>query len=198
MTCDTDRGWHAIHPVADLIDAPSFFINGDARVAAMNHCARRFMQQRRGLGLSDGRLVADWPMETAKLRTLLKSSLNGARSQLLPLTRQHDHRPILLRLVRLESRLAQACLLVTDPGAKRPIDPETLAIWFGLTRREAEIAARLGRGSSVDELVQEFGIARGTIGTHLKHIYLKLDVNSQAQLADIVARLPEATTPLSD
>jgi DNA-binding CsgD family transcriptional regulator len=52
----------------------------------------------------------------------------------------------------------------------------------GLTPREWEIARRLAEGDRVQLMVEDLGIAENTVRNHLKSIFRKLRVASQAQL----------------
>lgn len=61
-----------------------------------------------------------------------------------------------------------------------------------MTRRESQIAASLAEGRSVEEASQALGISRGTVATHLKHIFGKMAVNSLAQLVRLLSRLPHS------
>jgi DNA-binding NarL/FixJ family response regulator len=45
-----------------------------------------------------------------------------------------------------------------------------------LTRREAEVLGAAARGLPVDAIGEQLGISRGTVKSHLEHIYAKLGV----------------------
>jgi DNA-binding CsgD family transcriptional regulator len=51
-----------------------------------------------------------------------------------------------------------------------------------LTGRELEIAELLIRGYSAKEIAQSIAVSPGTVRTHMKNLYPKLDVTSQARL----------------
>lgn len=57
---------------------------------------------------------------------------------------------------------------------------------FGLTKREQEIMAMLARGRNGKFVEDYYVISYNTVKTHVKHIYLKLDVHSQQELIDLV------------
>ena len=56
----------------------------------------------------------------------------------------------------------------------------------GLTPRETEILALLAQGRSAPYIRDALIISKGTVTTHLKHIYRKLDVHSRQELIDLV------------
>lgn len=64
-------------------------------------------------------------------------------------------------------------------GSAKPASDPLLAT---LTPREWEIARRLAEGDRVPLIVEDLGIAENTVRNHLKSIFRKLHVASQAQL----------------
>lgn len=58
----------------------------------------------------------------------------------------------------------------------------------GLTPREAEIMELLARGRNSQAIQEKLTVSRNTVKTHVKNIYLKLDVHSQQELIDLVER----------
>lgn len=55
-----------------------------------------------------------------------------------------------------------------------------------LTKREAQIAARLADGLSYSEIARELGVSYHTVNTHVKAIYRKAGVASRARLAALM------------
>lgn len=52
-----------------------------------------------------------------------------------------------------------------------------------LTGRETETLRCIGRGLSYEQTALEMGISLSTVQSHIRHLYRKLDVNSQTQAA---------------
>ncbi len=80
------------------------------------------------------------------------------------------------------------CLLLGSrgiTGANAFVLPEA----FGLTAREAEIAAELLGGLSPAAVATSLKISVSTVRVHIKHIYNKLGVNSQLELMSYLHRL---------
>lgn len=71
--------------------------------------------------------------------------------------------------------IARQLLLRLQPEPA-PEDNETV-----LTDREVQILRVLSRGFSVPECAQMLEISRFTVGTHVKNIYRKLEVNSRTE-----------------
>ena len=51
----------------------------------------------------------------------------------------------------------------------------------GLTRREIEVLRLLARGCSNKDIAARLVISPKTAGTHIEHIYAKLDVSTRAE-----------------
>ena len=60
---------------------------------------------------------------------------------------------------------------------------------FALTRREIEIVSLLVTGSDLISIARHLQISYQTARTHMKSVFRKMDIHSQAQLAVIVSRL---------
>lgn len=56
----------------------------------------------------------------------------------------------------------------------------------GLTPRETEILILFAKGRSAARIQEELVISRGTVTTHLQHIYRKVDVHSKQELLDAI------------
>ncbi len=62
----------------------------------------------------------------------------------------------------------------------------------GLSERETEIMILYSKGRSYARLQEELSISRGTVTTHLRHIYQKLGVHSKQEMLDLIeGRLPD-------
>jgi DNA-binding CsgD family transcriptional regulator len=60
---------------------------------------------------------------------------------------------------------------------------------FALTRREIEVVSLLVTGSDLGSIARHMQISYETARSHMKSIFRKMDIHSQAQLAVIVSRL---------
>ena len=74
------------------------------------------------------------------------------------------------------------------PEATRP-HPDALRERFGLSRREAEVAALLPEGLTNEAIAERLFISTNTVHTHLKRVYAALDVPGRTAAA---ARLLQA------
>lgn len=61
-----------------------------------------------------------------------------------------------------------------------------VASQYGLTERETEIMVLFAKGRSAARIQEELFLSRGTVSTHLRHVYQKLDVHSKQELIDLI------------
>ena len=59
---------------------------------------------------------------------------------------------------------------------------------FGLTPRETEILILFAKGRSSARIQEDLVLSRGTVTTHLQHIYQKTGVHSKQELLDLIER----------
>ena len=88
-------------------------------------------------------------------------------------------------LVPAGALVADECLVVTVALAAAPRQPEPDALRdrFGLTRREAEVAALIAVGLPNDAIADRLFIAPGTARRHTEGVFGKLGVGSRAAAA---------------
>lgn len=63
-----------------------------------------------------------------------------------------------------------------------------LSIRIHLTERESEVLHLLARGAARKQMASKLGISVNSIDTHMKSIYRKLDVSSQAEAINVALR----------
>ena len=57
---------------------------------------------------------------------------------------------------------------------------------FGLSERETQIMILYAKGRSYTRIQEELYISRGTLTTHLRHIYQKMDVHNKQEFLDLI------------
>ncbi|TCZ64371.1 helix-turn-helix transcriptional regulator [Roseicella aquatilis] len=197
----------ALEGALETLPRAALLVDGAARVLRRNAAGAALLAARDGLGAEraeGGALRARLAAETTALRRMVAETVQGpARAgdgaRHLVLTRAPPRPPLILAVLPLGAAgasslglppAAAALLLVTDP-ATRP-DPPPLALLreaFGLTRAEAEVAARAGQGEEVARIAEALGTTPGTTRLHLHRVFEKTGVHRQAELALVLARL---------
>lgn len=85
----------------------------------------------------------------------------------------------------VDPRLATSAALL----ASRSLDlGEWAGAHLGLTRREAELLAKLGEGMTLRQAAHELGLSVETVRTHTRNIYRKLDVSDRAAAVAVAWR----------
>ena len=183
----------------DLCSVAAIVVDGNLNALPINRYACELLAPGSGLSLQHGKLVLEVNASRRLLQAALHSILAGPSDavEALGIERRGSAHPLCCLLMRhpddhplpsSETPLSSpvALLLITDPDRLTSAEPGHLATWFGLTRREAQITALIGQGRTLDEAATELDISRGTANTHLKHVFMKVGVNTQVQLVALV------------
>jgi DNA-binding CsgD family transcriptional regulator/PAS domain-containing protein len=176
-------------------------LSAAGRVIFANLRARHLTQGRDPLWIALGRLVALSRDSQSRLDAAIGSAASAGAS---PGTRRFgtvrldrpEGRAVLAHVLSLGERLRASLIgapsvlvLIHDPETDVAPDAAPLALLFDLTPVESAIAARLAAGVSPAEICRERGISANTLKTHRRRLYDKMGVNSQAELAHLVAGL---------
>ncbi len=200
----------ALAEALERLPRAAFLVDGAGTVRLANAAGAALLATRDGGLRADpgegGALRAARPEETAALRRMLAAAVlcRADRAASPPggpvcLSRPPPKPPIVATATPLSaSGLAaaglppepMALLLVADPEARPPPpSPALLREAFGLTRAEAEVAARAAAGEGVPAIAAALAIAPGTARLHLHRVFEKTGAHRQAELAAVLARL---------
>jgi DNA-binding CsgD family transcriptional regulator len=81
-------------------------------------------------------------------------------------------------------------MFVFDPERRVNASVDLLMQDLGVTRREAELAALLAEGQDLQSIARRLSISEDTARKHLKSIYTKTDLHSQADLVRRILTSP--------
>lgn len=173
-------------------------LDDERRVLFANTSARTMLAEGDALRETDGRLELCTPARLQRLQGYLEGqSSNGPdpRRLLLKLERSNGYPAYRMLVVKLDPGTctgSRACHLMTvfDPHAARAVEREVLLGLYGLTPAEAEIAAQLFSGLHVNDVAAAIGSSPRTVRAHLRSIFRKCEVESQAQLLKLLALGP--------
>jgi DNA-binding CsgD family transcriptional regulator len=90
-----------------------------------------------------------------------------------------------------EARIDGYLALIYAPAERRDIASEVLVEIYRLTRAQADVARQLYAGRSVEATAVQLKLSLNTVRTHLKHIFSKCEVQSQAELMYTLALGPQ-------
>jgi DNA-binding CsgD family transcriptional regulator len=168
------------------------------RVLFANLAGRRMLDEGDAIRASDGRLEVSSPERMRRLQEHFDGQLTDAadpKRLLLKLERASGQPAYRMLLVRLDAGTGQgsgACHLMTvfDPHAARAVERDVLVGLYGLTSAEAAITSQLFAGLSVNDAAAAIGSSPRTVRAHLRSIFRKCEVESQAQLLQLLALGP--------
>jgi DNA-binding CsgD family transcriptional regulator len=96
---------------------------------------------------------------------------------------------LLLTLSALPGLPGRTAIFIDAPEHLRPVSRGALAEVFGLTPREAALAALLADGHELRDCASILGMSEGTARNHLKHVFEKTMKHSQVALVAQLCRM---------
>ncbi len=81
-------------------------------------------------------------------------------------------------------------VLLYPPNGQIGISSDVLREVYGLTRAQADVARSLFGGLSAEQTARSLGLSLNTVRSHLKQIFTRCDVSSQAELLHLLALGP--------
>lgn len=185
----------------DLIDRGIVVTDSAARIRIANDFARRIAARVDALAFLGGRvsfLAAPVEREFEHFRRAVRSWLPARAPSprwtfsALRASGEPDYR---ISMHALKDAADDACIFISvhDTHAQR-VDTRTLQQLYGLTPMQADIAAALFEGLAVEQVTDRLLISENTVRSHLKGVFKKCDVRSQAELLRLLALGPRGIT----
>ena len=81
--------------------------------------------------------------------------------------------------------------LIYAPDGLRDMSTDVLRELYALTPAQAQVARSLFAGRSVEESAAALNLSLNTVRTHLKQIFTRCEVQSQAELLHLLAQGPQ-------
>jgi DNA-binding CsgD family transcriptional regulator len=158
-----------------------------------------------GLAIQNKCLRAANPSENANLQLLIQATAAASEGRTarsggpLKVSRPSLARSFAvlvapIRMERIFARQPAAVVFVTDPERQTETPPEFLKRLYGLTTREAALAALLLQGIDLKEAAAQLGTSMNTARTHLRLIFEKTDTHRQSELIHLLLRGPAGLT----
>ena len=181
-------------------------LSRSGRIVGANDRGQELLRQNDGLSDRDGELSAAFPKDNDKLQKLLAQALPSLHEQgtsgsmivkrlsLLPHYAVHV-KPVTKRERDHQSRHVATLVLVADPTNRATIDRSLVQAVLGLTPTETEIAVLLTEGRTAPQIAAATGRGYSTVRTHLRHIFGKLGVSRQIEVAQLVLALSSLPKP---
>ena len=175
-------------------------LDDERTVLFANGTARRMLTESDVCREADGRLELRASARMQQLQAYLDGLSPAAQDpkrMLLKLDRSNGQPAYRMLIMQLDPGTCQgsrAChlMMVFDPHAERAVEREVLLGLYGLTPAEAEITAQLFSGLNVNDVAAALGSSPRTVRAHLRSIFRKCEVESQAQLLQLLALGPRS------
>ena len=92
------------------------------------------------------------------------------------------------------SRCVAALVLIVNPVSRVRVEPNLVESVLGFTRAKAEIAVLLAEGRTLRQIAEATNRGYSTVRTRLKHMFPKLGVSRQYEVAKAVLSLSSLPT----
>jgi DNA-binding CsgD family transcriptional regulator len=183
--------------ILDRLDRGVVLLDAEGCIVDANSHALQVIRSCSGIRVRTGRFsFADRELDQ-QLRDGLAiqgSSRRNERAVLATRVRCRGGEPycVVIRTLPPEAHERKAAFLVLlyAPNGLQGISLEVLRRVYGLTPAQAAVARGLFAGHSVEQTARALDLSRNTVRTHLKQIFTKCEVNSQAELLHLLAMGP--------
>jgi DNA-binding CsgD family transcriptional regulator len=182
-------------------------LDATGKVLAQNTIARHILDDRDGLSLHQGRVVAAQPAESAKLQRLVHLVCRRAEraadvtARALRVSRPSGRPAFHLFVAPLRpwgvvgtSESPTAVVLLADSGRPVLTWREVLRA-YGLTEAETQVALLSLQGARIDAIARRRGTSRHTARAHMKRVLAKIGAECQADLVRILLTGPTRLSP---
>jgi DNA-binding CsgD family transcriptional regulator len=178
--------------------------DGHAAVIRSNRTAGEMFEAARPLRCEWGRLSAETGPGTIRLRAMIADAVQPRRDATLAggtmaVTDAEGVRwgvlaaPLMPRGQVFDLAGRRLALVIASRLSGPITAEERLRQAFGLTPAEARLAAELAAGKTPDEASEGRQISLATIRSQLRSVFQKTDTRRQAQLVQLVTRLPDVS-----
>lgn len=174
--------------ILDRLPQSVLLLDWSGTILADNESARRLLEEGDPL-ISDrsGGIRGRDLRATTEMNQLLAHLGSGETGDVAAASLQRRDGTSSLQVVARRLRRSRAgidglLLTAADPARVHTPPPVLLEQLFALTPREARIASAIVSGVRADDVASQMRIAKNTVRTHLKNIYAKTGVRTQAEL----------------
>ena len=190
---------HQLGTVVDRVTVGVVALGSDRQPLHVNKTLLDLAARNDGLQVdAEGALRAVDTIADNRLRTLVRSIQAGGDGGIVRIPRAHNNHPYAVMIAPLPPGTGFAgdigqgrsgvLILVHDPDAVVPAPTTILISTFGLTARGAELTAALASGDDLQSYAERTGISLHTARFHLKAVFGRLGVRTQAQLVRAAIR----------
>lgn len=173
----------------DLLNVPAFCLDEKAAITWLNSAATALLARSDGLCQFGAGLTA--VSDNYALQQLIRRGAAGENGA-LRLERPSGAAALAAIAVPCRRQPGRIWLFVLDPLAAPPAEASHIArltALYRLTAAEATIALQIASGSGLPAIAVALELSPLTVRTHTKHIFSKMRVHNQVQLARLVLHI---------
>lgn len=195
----TDAANRAHEAAWDLLGCGTLLLDRSGKLLWANAKAQALLAHGEGLILRNGFLSTAVARDAAPLASAIGDALLARRALCarpggaLRVSRRSGKRALSvlvspLRVERCFLSTPAAIVFVTDPDWKPRAPVDTYRRLYGLTKREAAVAASLALGAGLAETAAALDVSIHTVRTHLRALFRKTETRRQGELVALLAR----------
>lgn len=176
----------------DALGFALLVLDPQLRLISGNALGRQVLDEAEGLRQAGGKVRFDAPEAARRIERLFQGGPDHGPARFRIARPEHGDLIVTARpidLPAIHSGAGAMALFLTRPGSERLLEPEAIRELLGVTLAEARLCAALGQGRTLDEAARDLGIARNTAKVQLRSIFVKTQVNRQAQLVNLLGAL---------
>ena len=168
----------------DRVGRPVAVVDERLGLRYANAPARAVLEDGSALRLRCGRLSAPQPGAGARLRAVVRAAIaRDAVAGILPLSGGSSPHVVRVEPLRPGEPGIDRPLALILGNRRSPVRQAELRALYGLTRREAEVAALFAQGLGVGEAAARLARSPNTVKTLARSVYGKLGVGGHAEAA---------------
>jgi DNA-binding CsgD family transcriptional regulator len=165
------------------------------RVVHSNPVAQALVRRTRALTVADGQLRAARSEDARRLRQAIQEAAAAPDAGMVAAFQIDDGegdtlcllvRPIFPATPLRGESSPRVAVYLSDPAHRYATPDRLIAQLFGLTAAEASLSLALANGATVDEAAAALGLARSTVRSYIKSVFLKTGVRRQAHLVRLI------------
>lgn len=204
------RAW-AVHEKLDLLAAGESVLDGlpmgivflgpGGAAIYSNRCAEEIFRSNDGICLREGMVCAADRTADAQIRNAIRHALAPGGTparRAVSVSRTFLRRGYQVVVTPFRARLRQftgaptpvGVMFIRDLEQPNPNKVDLLIQLYGLSPKEAELAAKLSAAKSLEQAADEMRMSYQTARTHLRHIFGKTGTSRQTELLLLLEKLP--------
>jgi DNA-binding CsgD family transcriptional regulator len=183
--------------ILDRLDRGVLLLDAQGRIVDANSHALQVIRNCNGIRIRAGRLAFTDPELDEQMQRAIAGCGSGQRSGRAVFAsrvrcRGGDAYRVVVRPVPPDSNERKVAFfaLIYAPNGLRGISVEVLRQVYGLTPAQSAVARSLFAGRSVEDTARALDLSLNTVRTHLKHVFTRCAVGSQAELLHLLTNGP--------